>query len=317
MTDNANKTKGIILLVVAIILWGCNWPVMKAGLSHITPLWFSTLRFSSSALVLFLLQFVTGKIRIPGRSEFPIIISVGVLQMMAFTALGCIAMSFLPAGKSAVLAYTTPLWVVPASVIFLREKLTTLQLSGACTGFIGILVLFNPLATDWHDMTQLVANGLLLLASLCWAICILHLRRNRSRLNAFELAPWQMLLASLLLLPLTWVFEGGWSGDNSGALLAITLFVGPVATAFCFCAVNAASAWLSSVTLSSMMLFVPITGLIVSVITLHEDLPLSLLAGSLLIALGIAIMTRKKARQNHKGICVVENTSRSPIKERI
>ncbi|QGR09754.1 EamA family transporter (plasmid) [Pantoea phytobeneficialis] len=287
--------KGIILLVVAIILWGCNWPVMKAGLSHITPLWFSTLRFSSSAAVLFLLQLSIERIRIPGRRELPVIFSVGLLQMMAFTALGCIAMNYLPAGKSAVLAYTTPLWVVPASVFLFKEKLSSLQLSGALIGIIGIVVLFNPIALDWHDHGQIIANGLLLLASLCWAICILHLRHTGSRLNAFELAPWQMLLATLVLLPLAWGFEGNWSGDNSRELLAITLFVGPVATAFCFCAVNAASTWLSGVTLSSMMLLVPITGLLVSVPALHEELTLPLMAGALLIALGIALLTRKKA----------------------
>lgn len=286
--------KGIVLLVVAIILWGCNWPVMKAGLSHITPLWFSTLRFSSSAVVLFLLQLSTGRIRIPGRRELPVIFSVGLLQMMAFTALGCIAMNYLPAGKSAVLAYTTPLWVVPASVFLFKEKLSSLQLSGALIGIIGIVVLFNPIALDWHDRGQIIANGLLLLASLCWAICILHLRHTGSRLNAFELAPWQMLLATLVLLPLAWGVEGNWSGDNSRELLVITLFVGPVATAFCFCAVNAASAWLSGVTLSSMMLLVPITGLLVSVPALHEELTLPLMAGALLIALGITLLTRKK-----------------------
>lgn len=286
--------KGVILLVIAIILWGCNWPVMKAGLSHVTPLWFSTLRFSTSAAVLFILQIATGKLRLPGRKELPVILSVGILQMMAFTALGCIAMNYLPAGKSAVLAYTTPLWVVPASMIMFKERLSALQLSGAVTGILGIVVLFDPLSINWHDRWQLIANGLLLLASLCWAICILHLRHTGSRLNAFELAPWQMLLATLLLLPLSWVFEGSWSGDNSHQLLAITLFVGPIATAFCFCAVNAASAWLSGVTLSSMMLLVPITGLLVSVPALHETLTWPLVSGALLIALGIALLTRKK-----------------------
>ncbi|MFC3126015.1 hypothetical protein ACFOD4_13180 [Pseudoroseomonas globiformis] len=36
-------------LVGAILLWGANWPVMKAGLAHVTPLWFSAMRFAAGA----------------------------------------------------------------------------------------------------------------------------------------------------------------------------------------------------------------------------------------------------------------------------
>lgn len=34
------RLKGMVLLLLAILVWGANWPVMKAGLGHVTPVWF-------------------------------------------------------------------------------------------------------------------------------------------------------------------------------------------------------------------------------------------------------------------------------------
>ncbi|CAO4138365.1 hypothetical protein PKCBPO_00066 [Methylorubrum thiocyanatum] len=45
-----------LLLGGAILLWGANWPVMKLGLGHVSPLWFSALRFATGAACLFAWQ---------------------------------------------------------------------------------------------------------------------------------------------------------------------------------------------------------------------------------------------------------------------
>ena len=42
---------GLLTLLAAIAIWGCNWPVMKAGLNHVTPIWFSALRFATGPML--------------------------------------------------------------------------------------------------------------------------------------------------------------------------------------------------------------------------------------------------------------------------
>ncbi|RMQ40842.1 hypothetical protein ALQ04_00943 [Pseudomonas cichorii] len=288
------KAKGVLLLIMAILIWGANWPVMKAGLEHVTPVWFSTLRFASGAACLFALQVVTGKLRLPTRQDLPLILSVGLLQMLTFTVLGAIAMTQVPAGRSAVLAYTTPLWVTPIAVMFLREKLSTRQLIGTLLGGLGVCVLFNPLTLDWDNGDLVKANLMLLAASFCWAMCILHLRYSRSTTSAYQLAPWQMLVATVPLIALAYFIEGPFTGDGSRTLWEIMIFMGPLATAFCFCAVNAASMWLSSTSMSTAMLGVPVVGLLMSVIFMGEQLTLPLIAGIMAIIGGILIVTVKR-----------------------
>lgn len=290
------KIKGILLLVGAIVVWGANWPVMKAGLSHITPMWLSLSRFASGALCLFVLQIVTRKLRFPPRKDWPLVVSVGLLQMMTFTVLGAIAMTEVPAGRSAILAYTTPLWVTPIAVMFFRESLSRRQLIGSLLGGVGVIILFNPFTFDWGNRTLVVANLMLLVASFTWAMCILHLRYHKGVCSAYELAPWQMLLACIPLALMAWGVEGPYTGDGSRSFFEILIFMGPFATAFCFVAVNAASMWLSSTSMSTAMLGVPVIGLLMSVAFLGEHLTLTLGIGLLVITMGILIVTLKSSK---------------------
>ncbi|GAB7529461.1 DMT family transporter [Pseudomonas sp. 3A(2025)] len=288
------QVKGVALLVLAIVIWGANWPVMKTGLQHITPIWFSALRFAAGALCLFALQLATGTLRMPTRRDLPLILSVGLLQMLTFTVLGAMAMTEVPAGRSAVLAYTTPLWVTPIAVTLFGERLSRRQLAGTLLGGIGVGVLFNPLTLDWSNTALLKANLMLIGASLCWALCILHLRHSRPEASAYQLAPWQMLTATLPLLVLAYSVEGAFTGDGSWTLWQIMLFMGPLATAFCFCAVNAASMWLTSTSMSTAMLGVPVVGLLMSVVFMGEQLTGALIVGLLAILGGILIVTVKR-----------------------
>jgi drug/metabolite transporter (DMT)-like permease len=282
-----------VALVAAILLWGANWPVMKVGLAHVTPLWFSALRFAAGAACLFLLQAVQGRLHLPRRADLPVIASVGLLQMMAFTALGMEAMTILPAGRSAILSYTTPVWVAPAAILLFGERATPRRLAGIALGLAGIVVLVNPFSIPWHQPGVLGANAMLLLAAACWAACILHLRVHPA--SAYAVAPWQMLLAAIGLTLAGRIWEGTFTGDGSAAFWEALAFVGPVATAFCFVTVNAASTRLPATTMSMAMLGVPLAGLALSVVALGERVDAGLAIGTACIAGGMLISLRQEA----------------------
>jgi drug/metabolite transporter (DMT)-like permease len=209
--------------------------------------------------------------------------------MMAFTMLGAFAMTKLPAGRSAVLSYTTLIWVAPISILIFGEVASWTRMAGLVFGIAGVGLLVNPFSVDWSNRTILNANLMLLGAAACWAICILHLRYYRSTSTAFDLAPWQMSLATLVLVATGRSIEGPFSGDFTPSFWAILLFVGPLATAFCFCAVNSASSRLAATTMSIAMLGVPVTGVAVSLLLLGEYPSPSLIFGTLTIAAGMIV----------------------------
>jgi drug/metabolite transporter (DMT)-like permease len=210
--------------------------------------------------------------------------------MGAFLALVNIALLHVGAGRSAILAYTTPLWVTPAAIFLLGERLTGFKLLGLALGLGGVAVLFNPLGFNWSDPQVLIGNALLLLAALAWSVAILHVRGHAWDSSPLQLAPWQMVIAVPPLVLISWLTEDWsrirWSGD----LALVLAYNGPLATAFCFWAVVSVTRALPAITTSLSLLAVPVTGVAASALFLGEPLTPTLVAGLVLILAGTALV---------------------------
>ena len=294
-------TKGAYLLLAAVILlWGTNWPVMKIGLQSITPFWFAVARMSMGAATLFAVLAATGRFRLPRRADLPVVVTVALLQMATFLALVNLALLTVDAGRSAILAYTTPLWVTPVAVFLLGERLNARKGAGLILGLTGVAVLFNPLGFDWSDPDVVMGNAFLMLAALGWAATILHTRRHSWTSSPLQLAPWQMLGALPVLLTLAFVFEGDAEIAWSGELFAILLFNGPIATAFCFWAVVTVQRSLPAISTSLGLLGVPTAGVILSTLVLGESLSLTRVGGLTLIVGGMALVNLADLRASRR-----------------
>ena len=293
MTDSsqlAERRRAGLLLFGLVVLWGANWPIMKIGLGYIPPFWFAMARLLLGAFTLFALLAVLGRLRLPPKADLPVVFSVGLLQMAGFLALVNLALLTVGAGRSAVLAYTTPLWVAPAAILFLGERMTPLKAVGLLLGLTGLAILFNPLAFPWDDRAQLLGNGALLVAALLWSGAILHIRQHRWRASPLELAPWQMLLAALLMGAVAAATEDLAWLEWSWQLGAVLAYNGPLASAFCFWAAIMVSRDLPAITTSLGFLAVPLCGVLASTVWLGEPLTVSLLGGLAAILGGLALV---------------------------
>ncbi len=293
-----------LLLVAVVILWGANWPVMKVGLQSMPPIWFASARMTLGAATLFALLMVLGRLKLPTRRDLPLVLTVGGLQMAAFLLLVNLALQHVEAGRSAVLAYTTPLWVTPAAMLLMRETLTPRKAAGLVLGLGGLAVLFNPLGFDWASREALVGNALLLGAAFAWSLAILHVRVHSWDSSPLQLAPWQMLVAAVPLGLLSW-FSESWSTVRwSGELAVILAYNGPLATAFCFWAVVSVNRALPAITTSLSLLAVPVAGVLLSAVFLSETLTPTLVGGLLLILAGTVLVNLADLRR--------ERTARPP-----
>lgn len=286
-----SRRNALLLLVLLILVWGVNWSIMKAALDHITPLWLATLRMVLGAPFLFAILLVRGRVRLPVLADLPIVLSVGIVQMAFFIGVTNIALQHVPAGRSAVLAYTTPIWVTPLAAIFLKERLTALKLAGVALGVLGILVLFNPLGFDWRNREATIGNVMLMGTAFVWAFGIIHVRAHRWQATPLELMPWQMLLAIFLLGLLAFWHDGPPHADWTPGLIAAVIYNGPIATAFAYWAMVTVNRSLPAITTSLGFLGVPITGAITASLALNEPLDATLIAGLLLVVGGVAAMT--------------------------
>lgn len=284
------------LFAATILVWGTNWPIMKIGLESIPPFWFALARVLLGSLVLFGVLLVVGGLRLPRRGDLPVVLSVGLLQVAAFLVAVNIAIPTVGAGRSALLAYTTPLFVVPGALLLLGERLRPLKLAGLLLGLLGLAILFNPAALDWDDPALLGGNALLMLAAFTSALAILHQRARRWEGTPLQLAPWQLLLAAPPLLAGALLFEADWRPQPSGELALILLHNGVVATGFCYWAVFTVTRALPTVSTSLGYLGVPMAGVASSALVLGEPLSASVVGGLLAILACLALVNLSDLR---------------------
>jgi drug/metabolite transporter (DMT)-like permease len=283
-------TRHRLLLGLLVLIWAISWPVIKLGVASTPPIWFSCFRYAIAAACVFALLAVRRGLVLPARADWSLVVVSGVLQMAAYSALTGTALTALPPGRASVLAFSTPIWVVPLSAWQLGEGLSRGGLLGVGLGLVGVLVIASP-SLHGSSGGQILAYALLLAAAASWAISIVFVRSHRFTASALALAPWQMLMAATLLLPIAIITEGGPPslGVKSAASLA---YVAPVATAFAYWGVVEVGRRFPASTMSMALLATPALGILISALVFGERVGASLLVGVALIGTGIRFATR-------------------------
>ena len=283
--------------MTVVFAWGLTWPINKLLLATVPPLWAVALRTAIGGVALFALALATRRLAPPPRADLPVLLSITLLHMIGFGVLSSVGLELVPAGRSAVLAYTTPLWVAPGASLFLGERLTPRRLVGVIIGLTGLVVLFNPLAFGWTRRAAVLGNAAILAAALLWAASILHIRGHRWRSTPFDLLPWETLLATVILVPLAWLGAGPPAFSWSVPVGAMLLYAGLPGTALAYWAIAMAGRGLPAVTTSLGLLATPVISIVVATLWLGERPSASLLLAVALILGGVALGASRSASE--------------------
>src|SRR4029453_18414416 len=137
MANAAPGRRHRLLLSLLVLIWAVSWPVIKLGVAAVPPIWFACLRYAIATVCLFALVAARGELAFPSPSDMRLVAVSGVLQMGAFSALAGLALTILPPGRASVLAFSTPLWVVPLAAWRLNEHASKGARPGGAPGLVG------------------------------------------------------------------------------------------------------------------------------------------------------------------------------------
>lgn len=285
------RRTALLLFATVVTTWGLSWAVTKIIVHSVYPLWATAIRTAIATATLFVVQLARGQFIIPRRADLPVVVAIALLHMVAFSALVAFGLKFAPVGRSIVLGYTTPLWVVPGAALFLNEPMTRSRLIGTALGLLGLAAMFNPFVFEWNDRGALAGSGLILLAALCWAANILFVRAHKWVSTPFQLTFWQTLLATVVLATLAALTNGAPQIAWSPALAGAFLYGGMFGTALAYWAMATVNRSLPAATTSLGILATPVVGVLISTFALGEPIDKSLLIAMAMILSGIAIGT--------------------------
>ena len=160
--DRRGHNLGVLALTLLALIWSYNWVVMKVGLRYAQPFTFAALRtFLGAASLFALLVLLRRSLRPP-----PLLwtVAIGLLQTTAFVGLLMWALQSGGAGKTSVLTYTMPFWLLVLAWAFLGERLHGAQWVAVALALCGLVLVLEPWRLQGAFSSLLAVGG-----GFCWA----------------------------------------------------------------------------------------------------------------------------------------------------
>ncbi len=280
------RTGPLLALALLALIWGYNWVVMKVAMRYVGPMDFAALRGVFGAVLLFGLLAVRGislRPRDVVRTFF-----LGLFQTAGFVGLISWALNIGAAGKSAVLGYTMPFWVIVFGWPFLPDRLRGWQWPAAGLILAGLVLVLEFWSTDGNLLSSLLALG----AGVSWAVSVVIFKRMRIEGpdHLLSVTAWQMVYGVAPLVVVALIVPERpieWSGYFIGALIYNGIGGMALATFLWLYILQRLPATISGLN----ALTVPIVGVIAAWIQLGERPSPAEGAGMALILLGLALLT--------------------------
>lgn len=190
------RHRALVALAIVSLVWSLNWIVMKQALEYSGPFEFSALRYAIGCVILFGVLLLRGQsLRPPPLLQTFLI---GITQTMGFQALVQWALVEGGAGKTALLAYTMPFWVVLITWALLAERPSRRHQLSIAIAAVGLVLVIEP----WQGLGSEKSAALAIAGGLAWGIGVVLSKRlfRSSGVTALSLTAWQMLFGALGLI---------------------------------------------------------------------------------------------------------------------
>ena len=278
------KVFGYLLAAVSIFFWGITFVCTKYLLNDFSPLEILFYRFIAAYIGLWILRPKFEKIEIRDNILFLLAGFFGVILYQLFEN---IAINYTNASNVSVIVSICPLFTAIISQIFLKEKHLSLWF---IIGFIISISGVTLVCLNGNTELELNPKGdfLALFSAICWGVYSVVIsiinRKNYDQICATRRI---FFFAVLMMIPLmlfgnhTNIAEGA-SRFNKPMNVLCLLFLGIIASGFCFAAWNKACKIAGTVKVSCGIYLIPVVTIIFAFFALGEKI-------TLLGALGAAI----------------------------
>ena len=289
--DNNSKVLIYTVSLFAIILWGISYIWTNRLISLDIPVtYFVFVRILLAGFVLFLLNAASGKITRIRRKDLPKFLLLAFFEPFIYFI--CESYGVKQTGSptlSAMIIATIPIFSVGAGVLFFREKVNAVNITGILLSLIGIvLVVMSKGALGKHFIFGIVLLLIAVLSEVGHASVTKSLSGNYS---SQVIVMYQFLIGSVYLFPL-FLFKG-LDGFSSRFLSADVWY--PIICLAVLCSSLAFSLWVSTIKSlgvaksSIFSALIPVVSAIAACLLGQEDLNLRQFIGIAISAVGVVL----------------------------
>jgi O-acetylserine/cysteine efflux transporter len=285
--------RNVAAMLLLAAIWGLSIPVTKLGLESLPPLTLTALRFAIAVPLLMIL--LLGRQRLPWRA-LPPAAGLGALGI----GIGQVAQAFGIAGTSAsvatIISATIPVFIVLFAALRLKQSVTGRQKLGLLAAFAGIVVVALGDGNGLDDLLGSSAIGAawVLLSAITIAFYYVWSVELTRQYGTATVAAWSTLFGLLFLAP--WA---AWESTLAPLAftvqaIAVAVYLGLIVT------VAGLFLWLTILrqvparVAASVQFLQPVVGVAASALMFGDRLGLAVVAGVLLVLVGVAVTTKAR-----------------------
>ena len=271
-------------LIIAIgVAWGSSFLFIKISAPEVGPI---TLVFSRLLIASLILSpfFITKEHLRNIKDDFPSILFLACINASVPFYLFSRAAIDLNAGTMSVLNGTTPLFAFIIASLWLRLGSNWTQLLGIFVGMVGLFIFVGYESLEF----SLFALILCLLASFFYAFSSNFIFTTKE-IDATYLATMTLLVATILVFPFTFL-ENGLNLNHPNEVLLSVFLLGFLCTGLAYMGYVVLIKRVGPVKASTVVLIVPVSGMLWANVFLDEAITPTMLMGCLLIITGVGLV---------------------------
>jgi len=292
----------LALYVMLCLIWGSTWLVIKVGYGGLGPFNVAALRFFLAGLVL---APIVRLLRAPWpatRTEWAVVLWVGLVLFAADYGLIYWGEQFLDSGMTSILFALLPLVTIGFAHFYVPgDRITARKLAGSVLAFAGIVALFG-------DRVRLDPEGIgpmlaILASTVCAAAAGVASKRHGATLHPAALNAPAMLIGAAALAVVSLAVGDGLVLPREASTWAAIGYLAIAGSVVTFLAYFTLLKTWSVTSLSFISVFTPAIAVFLGFFFLDERPTLSSAAGAVLILGGVALALTERAPEPRSVDC--------------
>ena len=278
------------VLILTATLFGSSFLFIKISVADIPPFTLAAGRAALAAIAVVLFLYLSGgRLPKPGKVWLPMIVLGLLTAVIPYVAIA-FGQVHIDSSLGGILFATIPVFSVLIAPLVLREEqLTPSRITGVLTGFAGVIFAIGPGALS-NLGTQFLGAGVTVLAALSYASGTIF-ARSLGGTSPIVLAAGQLLVAALVLVPVSLVVDAPWMLSPApgplASLAVVALFNTAIPVLLMFWLIGKAGASNTSL----LAFFMPVASVLLGVLVLGESLGWFAVLGFGFIIFGAGLVT--------------------------
>jgi drug/metabolite transporter (DMT)-like permease len=289
-----------VQMVLCTLLWAAFFVSGKLAVAEAGALAVAALRFLVAGVVLTVLLFAreADAFRLSGR-DWLLALGLGATGVTLYNALTFLGLTMAPASEGAMISPSlNPVLTVFLAALWFKEPLSRNKVGGLMLAIAGLALIFGgPMLGAQMTGSRLLGDLLLLASGVAWSAYTLLGKLAAGRFSSLASTTYASVVGGVLLLPMAaQPLQAVQWGALTPAFWGHILFLALGSTVAAFMLFQNSIRLVGAANTVSYLPLIPIFGVLMGVVLLHER-PTVLQMAGLAVAIAGVILANRPARQ--------------------